>query len=136
MDGKKVGMMTGVVAAVGAGIGMILPFFTMNLGIASSAGTFFDADPAWFETLWAFAGIVMILLGAVMRSRAVLALGGLVTTSMSVYLIYCMNQVSGIISPSTGFYFYLAGGLAALGGAILIKDNGAASEESVQSRIG
>ena len=135
MNERKIGMMTGVVAAVAAGVGMMLPFFTLNLGIASSAGTFFDADPEWYETLWAIAGIAIILLGALVSSRMVLVIGGLVSTCMSVYLLFCMNRVSGVISPAAGFYFYMVGSLAALGAAILVDGNKIVSEDISQDWI-
>ncbi len=120
MNNKQTGKIVGIIAGLLTGLGLVMPIYTLNLGLLSTTMTFFDAEPRTIETFFFIVGIAAILIGAFMEAMPLTAVGGLVSLAMSVDIIVSANNAEGLVKPTYGFFIHLIGGIAALVAAYLL----------------
>lgn len=117
------GKTLGILGAYIGSLGVFMPFHLFNMGNAIIPVSYFmEFNLLWYEYLWPFVGIAIMLIGALMESRAVLAAGGIVSLSLIGYLTFLMvRYTNGNVTPYAGYVFYLIGGLLGITGAFFMN---------------
>ena len=120
MNAKVIKRLLGITASLLGIVGLAFqPFLLYDRGITNAPVWFFESEYSWYEFVWPCIGIAIILIGSIMVSKSVTAIGAIIAFSFLVYHLYVLSFSHGMFTPNIGFVSYYTCGFLAVVAAFL-----------------